>query len=293
MENERKSRLAKSTTQARRQSSNTSDQFKKIESQDPEVKYQTSQLRNQELNDKLAANRRLLAENRARFGGPSSPPAFSRDPSAFARLAATAGKEGQPSGEQTIPPEQQPAAAQQLQQNQQQGRIAQMKQEMLKEGGEMGDAKKKAQKEIRKQMNVAVRRGIEEAAQGIGNACDLGSVGTSTIITIFVYAFTLVDLNLQMASYYIKNETFDFFFPSLTWSPIPMPAIVSVKFLHIGLGVLDLLIFFLLIIGLMMIIIVVMLPYMISIGLAATVWAAVSDQALRSQIYIFFTSLFK
>lgn len=184
----------------------------------------------------------------------------------------------------TISPQQQPAAAQRLQGQQQQKRLEQTKQELLAGSG-LDEEKKKAQEEVRKQMKAAIRRGAEEAAQGIGNAIDIGTVGISTIITVLMYAFTLVDLNLQMASFYLKNKTFDFFFPSLTWSPIPMPSIVSPRFLHAGLVVLDLLVLALLVVGFCAVIVTTFLPYMIAVGGVAVLWELASDQGLRAQVY--------
>jgi len=254
--------------------------------------------RTEEENERLSALNRSQQSFRRSASAPKQNPAALSRTSMFDEIAnRTGNKPGESPGFQaatasksvsgsSTPPktnnEQQ--AAQQLQGQQQQKRLEQTKQELLAGSG-IDEQKQKAQEEIRKQMKAAIRRGAEEAAQGIGNAIDIGTVGISTIVTVLIYAFTLVDLNLQMASFYLKNKTFDFFFPSLTWSPIPMPSIVSPRFLHAGLVVLDLLVLALLVVGFSVIIVTTLLPYMIAVGGVAVLWELAGDPGLRAQVY--------
>lgn len=160
------------------------------------------------------------------------------------------------------PPDQQPDAVEQLRKGQ---RLAMMKKmaEGAAEQTVFGQAKEKAQEEIRKQIKAGIRRGAEELAQGIGNAIDLGTAGISTLVTIFFYAFTLTDLNMQMIwGYYITKKK-SIFFPALEWSPLPVPKIVPVQFLHAGIVLIDLLLIGLLI-GLVTILLILFFwPYLV------------------------------
>jgi len=176
----------------------------------------------------------------------------------------------------------QQASAEQLKKQQQQDRI-QKKTEMPESEGGEEDPTSKARDEIRKQAKAAIRRGVEEAAQGIGNALDLGTAGVSTVITIFMYAVTLTDLNAQMIwGYYIAKKK-SFLFPALEWSPLPVGRVLPDVILHIGLVVLDLLIFSLVVIGFSLAIIIMFLPaagWVVAYGL-------VTDPAMRAAVWMF------
>jgi len=188
--------------------------------------------------------------------------------------------------------QQQAAAAEQFKQKQQQQRLEQKKQE-ISAGGGIDEQKKKAQEEIRKQAKVALRRGLTEVLTSICGALDIGSGGVTAVVNwIITYPVALVDLNLQMIwGYYITKKK-SFFFPALEWSPIPMPSVISVKFLHIGLVVLDLLILMLLFIGLAITAVVICLPAMIVAGGATSVYALISDPVLRTMAWDMFIELF-
>lgn len=143
---------------------------------------------------------------------------------------------------------------------QQQSRLAQMKSQLLEESG-LAEKKKEAAEKIRKQVKVSIRRGFEELFQGTGNTVDAATGGVSLIVTIFGYALTLTDLNLQMFwGYYITKKK-SFFFPALEWDPIPMPKIVSVRILHAGLVVLDILVVIGIVVALSIQIIIMTAPF--------------------------------
>lgn len=156
--------------------------------------------------------------------------------------------------------------------SQQQKSQLQQKTQGADEADPIAQAKNKAQEEIRKQIKNGIRRGAEELAQSIGNAIDVGTTGISTLVTIFVYAFTLVDLNLQMIwGHYITKKK-SIFFPALDWTPIPMPSIVPVQILHVGLVLVDILVFGLLVLACTFSMIVMFMPYIIAaVGIVAAI----------------------
>ncbi|MFH1089744.1 MAG: hypothetical protein V1716_04960 [Candidatus Uhrbacteria bacterium] len=120
-----------------------------------------------------------------------------------------------------------------------------LKEKILEESGAnkaMDEVRSKTQKQAKKFLTKIARRGVEELAQSIGNAFDAGTVGVSTLVTIFMYAVTLTDLNAQMVwGHYIKHGK-SFIFPALDWEPIPMPKIVGPRILHALLVIVDILV---------------------------------------------------
>lgn len=68
-----------------------------------------------------------------------------------------------------------------------------------------------------------IPRGAAYLGNGIANALDLGTGGTSLIIDVFIYLITLGYFNVQMiyGSWIAKGESN--IIPPLKWDPIPMP----------------------------------------------------------------------
>jgi len=138
----------------------------------------------------------------------------------------------------------------------------------------------KAQKQVKKAFMKLARTGSEELAQGIGTALDIGTAGVSTIVTIFMYAVTLVDLNAQMVwGYYIKHDK-SFLVPALTWEPIPMPKIVSPRVLHAGLVMVDFLVIGAITIMFTLIILILLIPQAIIAGGLISSWEFLSEFVL-------------
>ncbi len=120
--------------------------------------------------------------------------------------------------------------------------MAATKKDELLQSKEGQEARKKFQKEIRKGATNAIRRGVEFLLDSIAGCVDTGTVGVSLIVDIFIYAFTLTDLNIQMIyGYYIAKDK-SLLFPALDWSPLRIP--LPVIFLHAGLVFFDLFLIF-------------------------------------------------
>jgi hypothetical protein len=141
----------------------------------------------------------------------------------------------------------------------QQSRLAEAKMRLAEESG-LEEQKKEAAEQIRKRVMSSIRRGVEQLLQGTGNAVDAGTAGCSLLVTIFMYAVTLTDLNLQMIWGYYLSKKKSFFFPALEWDPIPMPKAVPVTILHAGLVILDMIILFLLLLAFTLQIIIMTAP---------------------------------
>lgn len=245
-ENERKSRLAENTSKARRQISVAQT----MKGWEEKIKNKTrtnlalSNYFTQEMQNQGVTPRGLIS-NKILGRGSSSiqetlvpPPQEETEPEGLENQEEQNEEETEETNEAESAESQQQAANEMLMRQQQEARMEQMEEQLLEESG-VGEGKSKAQEEVRKQAKNAIRRGVEELAQGIGNAFDVGTAGVSTIITVFMYAITLTDLNLQMIWGYYLTKKKSFFFPALEWSPIPMPKIVTPIILHAGLVMLD------------------------------------------------------
>jgi hypothetical protein len=132
--------------------------------------------------------------------------------------------------------------------------MARTKADQMPDGKEGQEARSKIQKEVRKAANVAIRRGVEYLIQSVAGILDLGTWVTF-IADLFIHAFVLLDLNIQMIyGYYIAKDK-SLLFPALKWAPLrlPLPDI----FLHAGVVLLDLIVLlFIMVIGLAVFIIV-------------------------------------
>jgi|GEM_PF-4139718 hypothetical protein len=162
--------------------------------------------------------------------------------------------------------------------NQQQERIRQQGLAQIKNQA-LAEQKKKLQKKVQKRVNSYLRRGVEELAQLIGNALDLGTSGISTLVTIFVYAFTLTDLNLQIIwGHYIKKGE-SFLFPALDdWDPLPVSVnLVPITVLHVLIFLIDILVIISLCVIFISSILVMIWPIALLGGVAAAGWAYIND----------------
>ncbi|MBI4599245.1 hypothetical protein HY734_03570 [Candidatus Uhrbacteria bacterium] len=84
-------------------------------------------------------------------------------------------------------------------------------------------AKAELQKQVRKAAKAAIRRGVQYLFTSIANVLTVGTAGVAIVVTIFIYAFSLLDLNIQMIwGYYITKKK-SLFFPPLEWAPLPIP----------------------------------------------------------------------
>jgi len=120
-------------------------------------------------------------------------------------------------------------------------------------------------------------------AQLIGNAFDAGTLGVSTLVTIFMYAVNLTDFSMQMFTYYVKNNLLSFLFPPLDgWDPIPLSTkIVPVVVLHAIVILCDILVLGFVVIAFVLMIIIVFGP---SIGLAGLVYAMFNGMSITTLI---------
>ncbi len=155
-----------------------------------------------------------------------------------------------------------------------------LKEKILEESGAnkaMDEARSKTQKQVKNFLTKTARRGAEELAQSIGNAIDLGTVGISTIVTVFMYAVTLTDLNAQMIwGHYIKHGK-SFIFPALDWEPVPVPKIVGPKILHATLVIVDILVIGTITILTTLILLILLLPQILLAGGILTSLSFISD----------------
>ncbi|MFH1253202.1 MAG: hypothetical protein V1664_02620 [Candidatus Uhrbacteria bacterium] len=181
--------------------------------------------------------------------------------------------------------------SQQLSQNQQQERQRQ-KQNPVNDIA--SEKTKGASQKLRKKSMTYIRRGVEELAQSIGNAFDIGTVGVSTVVTVLMYAVTLTDLTMQIFTFYFKNKMFSFLFPELAeWDPLPISTqILPIKMLHALIILVDILVIGTLTIIVSLSILVIFGP---AIGLGAllgTVGTSALDAGGVSSIINFFSGFF-
>jgi hypothetical protein len=131
---------------------------------------------------------------------------------------------------------------------------------------------------VRRKAEKIIRRGVEEIAQFIGNALDLGTVGVSTIITIFMYAINLTDFSMQTLSFYVKNNKYlAFLFPPLDeWEPLPISTkMLPIYFLHAIIVLIDIIVIGFVVIAFTLILLIMFGP---AIGLATLTYSIFGDQ---------------
>ncbi len=229
-----------------------------------------------------------LAKTRAqkqtgRFGGKPTGALLGEIPGGGERAEESEGNEeaetGQDEPMQGQVLAQQAAMAERLQSMKQ---MARTKADQALESKEGQQAKDKLQKEVRKTAKVAIRRGVEYVINFVCGSIDTGTVGVSLIVDIFIYAFTLVDLNIQMIwGYYIAKGK-SLLFPALDWTPLKVP--LPVILLHAGLVLFDITLVLLIGTLLLTTMIILFLPQLVAAVGLASVYKFATDPAFRTII---------
>lgn len=191
--------------------------------------------------------------------------------------------ENQPEIDQEILQTQQLAQNQQLERQRQQTEASQTQ--------AVSGQTKGASDKVRKKAMTYIRRGVEELAQGIGNAFDLGTVGVSTLVTIFMYAVNLTDLSMQTVSCYIKNGPLSFLFPPLDeWEPIPISTkMLPIFILHGAIILADLFVLGMILFAFTLIMILAFGP---AIGLGTLIYQLSGGSDTFLPIFNFFAQVF-
>ncbi len=190
-------------------------------------------------------------------------------------------QDNEPPAEQpTVQSANQPAVNEQFQRQQQQGRMAQLQQQ-VQEGGMMEKKKKEIQEEMRKEAKAALRNWLKGMFSGIGDA--FGATLIGLIITVIVNLIVVVDWDLQMFSYYQKNQALRFFFPPLTW-PAPFSNFFPNVALHVCLVTLNLVVIMLTIVGFCIILVIAFLPHIVLAMGATSVYKYFTDSSFQQMV---------
>ena len=88
---------------------------------------------------------------------------------------------------------------------------------------QVSEETRKEREKLKQTAKSAVKRGAIFVVDLLAGALDLSSFGISFIVDVFLYAFTLGWLNLEMiyGRYFAKGKSR--FISPLSWDPIPMP----------------------------------------------------------------------
>ncbi|KKU07476.1 MAG: hypothetical protein UX09_C0029G0015 [Candidatus Uhrbacteria bacterium GW2011_GWE2_45_35] len=303
LEQERKAVLDKALAAARRQSSVTQKIRRGLE--ETKKKYEQKSMSNivkTSLSASQIGRMPILGERLGKItGGIQQQLLDDKEPESAQQKSDQNQQPEKPSEENQQQPEQENTQQQvtqnqmqtrqaQLQASQQQQRIRQQSLDQIKEAA-LDKVREKTQKKVRKQLQNFVRRGTEELLQVIGGAVDTGTAGFSTIVTIFVYAFTLTDLNLQMIwGHYIKKGK-SFLFPALDdWDPLPISTrLMPIWVLHTIIILIDICVVLCLLILFTSMLILMFGP---SLGLASVIYLTLFDNNFRSAAADFITQIF-
>lgn len=146
-------------------------------------------------------------------------------------------------------------------------------------------AKEQIQKEVRKAVWSAVRRGIEYLYDFlIGPSVDGGSMGISLVVDVVGYALTLVDLNMQMIwGYYITKKK-SILFPALEWSPLKIPLLPDLM-LHAGVIMLDLVVVLVFTTLALVTLVMILLPAVAPLVGISLAYALYTDPAFRASVF--------